>query len=379
MKMLDIDMYIKGLKLTWIRRILKYDSKVVKLLEFSEKVKLAKLAYLGPNLKIKNPFWQEVFSAWNELQKKYSYQDRITPNACTLWNNHKIKIDNQSVIYRNWTSKGVWLINDLLETTGNFLTYQNFQDKYMIKTNYLEYQGLILSIKKYLRSLEIDINNLSKIYGPLQPNTIKIFFKSTKGSKDMYDVLNKDNINLTCETKWSNILNLELNWKHIHSLTFKTTKNSKLQWFQYRIVHRILGTNNYLFKMNLATSDKCSLCSEGVETIEHLFWSCDKTNKLWEDLNQWIFENIEIELTLNLSIVLFGLLDQSNKNYVRNLIILLSKFYIYRTKLSGQAISFSALKNYLKENLLCEKYIFFKNHTAEKANCCWNPWLPILN
>ena len=45
-------------------------------------------------------------------------------------------------------------------------------------------------------------------------------------------------------------------------------------------------------------------------------------------LNNWIFEKTEIELQLNLTIILFGITDKLKKNYVRNLIILLTKLYI---------------------------------------------------
>jgi hypothetical protein len=49
------------------------------------------------------------------------------------------------------------------------------------------------------------------------------------------------------------------------------TKSSKLQWFQYIIIHRILGTNSLLYKINQKPNDKCSFCLEEVETIEHIF------------------------------------------------------------------------------------------------------------
>ena len=93
-----------------------------------------------------------------------------------------------------------------------------------------------------------------------------------------------------------------LNWKEIYCLPFITTKSSKLQWFQYIIIHRILGTNSLLYKINQKPNDKCSFCLEEVERIEHIFWSCNKISKLWE------------ELPLNLTIILFGITDKSKKN-----------------------------------------------------------------
>ena len=113
--------------------------------------------------------------------------------------------------------------------------------------------------------------------------------KSQTGSKDMYHNLNSNSIKLKCEEKYTEALNLILNWKEIYRLPFITTKISKLQWFQYRILHRILGTNNLLYETNQKPNDKYSFCLEEVEPIEHIFWSCNKISKLWEDLNNWIF------------------------------------------------------------------------------------------
>jgi hypothetical protein len=86
----------------------------------------------------------------------------------------------------------------------------------------------------------------------------------------------------------------------------------------------------------------------------------------------------EIELPLNLIIILFGITDKSKKNYMRYLIILLTKFYIYKTKLNTEQVHLNALQSYLKENLVIEKNIYYKNKSYEKANTCWSPWTPIL-
>jgi hypothetical protein len=65
-------------------------------------------------------------------------------------------------------------------------------------------------------------------------------------------------------------------------------------------------------------------------------------------------------------------------NLTKNKIILLTKFYIFRTKVNERMVNFEALKNYLKQNLILEKHISFKNLTLEKYNTYWSPWLPIM-
>jgi hypothetical protein len=157
-----------------------------------------------------------------------------------------------------------------------------------------------------------------------------------------------------------------LNGKNIHFHCTKHTKNTKLCWFQYRIIHRILGTNTFLYKIKVKDCNLCTFCKEEPETIEHLLWGCHKVSDLWHELNRWIFEMTYIEIPLNLEIAMFGLLHPYDANLIKNKIILLTKFYIFRTKVNEEMVNFEALKNYLKENLILEKHISFKNLNPEK-------------
>ena len=41
---------------------------------------------------------------------------------------------------------------------------------------------------------------------------------------------------------------------------FQYTDDTTLRWFQYRISHRILATNEYLFKIKIKDSKLCTFC-----------------------------------------------------------------------------------------------------------------------
>lgn len=92
----------------------------------------------------------------------------------------------------------------------------------------------------------------------------------------------------------------------------------------------------------------------------------------------WIYNQTQIIIPFNMDIILFGNLGKTENNKIKNLIILLSKFFIYRTKLCENQVNFAGLKNYLKENLILEKNIFFKTKPLHIANLYWDPWLPLL-
>ena len=76
----------------------------------------------------------------------------------------------------------------------------------------------------------------------------------------------------TSKEKRSEIVNLtDDGFNEIYKRPFKSTKSTKLQWFQFRINHRILGTNVLLLKMGVRQNDLCAFCLHEPETICHVF------------------------------------------------------------------------------------------------------------
>ena len=70
----------------------------------------------------------------------------------------------------------------------------------------------------------------------------------------MYLLLIRNNIVSNGQKKWEEILTLgldEAKWREIFKLSFIVTQNTKLQWLQYRINQRILGTNTFLYKIKV--------------------------------------------------------------------------------------------------------------------------------
>ena len=373
LKMVNVRAFIQGLKLTWIRRILHSDSKWLHLLKANLGLDFKELLYLGPIKVINNKFWLEVFEAWKELNLKRKVTSVIDVLGSSLWKNNNIQVDNSTVYYKDWIEKGIWTVNDLLTPEGEFMSFQYFRESFSINCTFLHFYGLVLSVKKWLKS--VDANYINGQLNPLIPFNISIFMRSPKGGKDMYNVLNKNICTVTSEKKWEDVLDLrEIPWHKVNSYCLLFSQSTKFRWFQYRIIHRILGTNSFLAKIKLRDSNLCTFCKEVPETVEHLFWGCHIVSELWQELSNWIFEKTNIELPLNLILVLFGIMSNRGVNFVKNKIILLTKFYIFRVKVNEGILNFTALKNYIKENLNLEKHISSKKITLIKYTEYWSPW-----
>ena len=377
LKMINVRAFIQGLKLTWIRRILYADSKWLHLFKVSLGFDFKELLFLGPIKGIKNKFWSEVFEDWKEMNLNRKVTDLNDVLGSPLWKNSNIKVGNTTVYYKSWTEKEIWTINDLLNVEGGFMSLQDFRETYLINCTFLQFYGLVLSVKNWLKSLDF---NSYRQYNPLIPFNISIFMKSVKGCKDMYKVLNNNICTVMSEKKWEDVLDLgELPWRKINYYCIFFSQSTKLRWFQYRIIHRILGTNSFLKKIKIKDSDLCTFCREVPETIEHMFLGCHLVSELWHGVSDWIFGKTYIELPLNLILVLFGIMNSHGLNFVKNKILLLTKFYIYRVKLNEGVLNLTGLKNYIKENLNLEKHISLKNFTLEKYTEYWSPWESIFN
>ena len=63
--------------------------------------------------------------------------------------------------------------------------------------------------------------------------------------KVFYENLNKRHLTLTFKQKWYDDLTIELKdniWRQLFRICFKTIQDPYFKWFQYRLMHGILGT-----------------------------------------------------------------------------------------------------------------------------------------
>lgn len=55
------------------------------------------------------------------------------------------------LFWKSWFDKKIFFIQDILSGDGNFLTFEEFQNKFRIKTNYLHYFQLMATIPSDLK------------------------------------------------------------------------------------------------------------------------------------------------------------------------------------------------------------------------------------
>ena len=104
-------------------------------------------------------------------------------------------------------------------------------------------------------------------------------------------------------------------------MPFKVCKETQLQTFQYKIVHRIVGCNHWLYNIKVKGSPDCELCNED-DTIIHYFIGCNGLEQFWESFMVWWKSITECNIILNEFIVLFGTNTPTRESEIFNYCII---------------------------------------------------------
>ena len=93
------------------------------------------------------PFYQQIL--WYFLELKTLYESDIGQEMI-LFNNKEILVGNRPFFLKDWFDLGIVSIQDILRDNGKFLSFQEFQQIYKIKCNFLNYYQVVSAIPKHL-------------------------------------------------------------------------------------------------------------------------------------------------------------------------------------------------------------------------------------
>ena len=334
-KMIDIANYICSIKITWIRRLINSDQcDWVKLFE-NNITKIKKIVTLGPSWcreiskNIKNVFWKEVLTFWCSFCQNNFINNNSQIMSTPIWCNPKIS--KQQLFFSKWYKNGIFYVGDLVNNEGKILSQREISGKFNLHDiNYLEYFRVRSAIKLFVSNFKNgDIFNFTL---PCIPNHLEILLKQKKGSRYVYNILNKQTLNLKYKSKWDRDLSNNISeeqWKLIFKACFKTVKDNFLVWFQYRIIHRILGTNKLLFEMKLKESPLCSFCHSENETLMHIFVTCPNISQFWRDIEEWVLRKTKYNLSLSQQDIILGSTHVEPFFLPINTLIMVAKYYIF--------------------------------------------------
>ena len=382
LKLCDFGTKVKSLKISWVARLISEDNARWKVIprEFYKTEDLSVyFQYKHAAIKIKSNiqeishFYVNVHNSWCEVHSREpeGVQEILQE---FLWNNKFITIEGKPLFWRDWVAKGICKIKDLIDEHGNFLDHNRISEKFQVNCNFINTLQIRLSIPLSWRKSISDSSNL-QINSFLPEPCITINRKAVQISKlkskhFYWKLVNLKNIEPSCIRKWSevfpNFRNVDSNiWNRIFSMSFMTIRDTRIQSFQYRVIHRTLPCNKWLCDITIKDSNQCNYCS-AVDDITHFLIDCDKTFLFWTHFVNWWNRNSDLMLNTTNEVfkecILFGFPD--NKMYrVINYCTLHAKYFVYIKKINGSdCIDFYEFLVYLKSKINIEKAICQKNN-----------------
>ena len=132
----SLEIFIKSLKLTWLRRMLISESKWTRLFTITTGCNVTHMCqfgfdYISRKMKVtSNPFWKETLSYIFELISICGLsQDNIFLEP--LWYNNKIKVKKRVFFYKSLYNKGFHTVSDLINSQGIFITYESLTNDFL--------------------------------------------------------------------------------------------------------------------------------------------------------------------------------------------------------------------------------------------------------
>ena len=374
LKMLDIQIFNRALKSIWIQKYLDDNNtgKWKLIFDFYLSKQGGKHLFSGnlrakdvQNLGLGNEFLNEILCIWAEI----NFQETLCDfQNSPLWHNSLIRVANQPVFFEKWSNKSINCIKNLLDDNSKFLTLQAFSCKYKIKVNFLDYYGLLSAIRKFKSRSCLGEHNH-------QNNPLRKLLKSPKISKKVYKILidRKASTPFKSQDKWKlacGEINKDIEWNKAYILPFQCTKDTNLQSFQFKLLHRRIATNDFLNKIGVSLSAMCTFCNEYVETLEHVFWECKFSQSFWKNVTEWLTKNLKQLPDLHFSMLTcLGLIPSST--ILISHTFLIARRLIYISRLRGVIPKQSAFERLLFKTRELEQNSALQLNELKKFNKKW--------
>ena len=238
--------------------------------------------------KINSPFWKNVL-ATHYKYKKYLFSNKVNNNNIKdqfLWYNQDLKYRNKELYFKRWHKGGIERMHHILNTDNTrILNYNEIAEK-IGNTAQLqfEYYAIINALPRDWKAL-IRMGNLNTTENDTH---VLCYYKKKAKSIRLELQAKSANNNKPCSHNfWINKLGLELTDK-IWGLAKDVTREIRLKELNWKILHNIYPTNIMLHKMKHRTNNKCCLCPNKIDFVEHFFYECFKVKQFWNYIEYYI-------------------------------------------------------------------------------------------
>ncbi len=274
-------------------------------------------------------FYHDIITSFHKC-KTYIENNKLSEHSFfteTLWLNERYKFKNQYIYYKHWIESGFIKIKDFFDENGQILSDNIFYENLKKKTNWI---AELKILKKVINNVAKRLNTENANYINYNKTPIFLFEKYTEiydqKSKFFYNILiSKKFQRAPMEHVWStkfNFINNKSSWENIYKEKIINEKYKKFAEFHFKLLHNILPCGNIVSKWNCNVSKFCAYCN-CIETIQHIYYDCERIKTLWNYIGSMIDMNIQLRH------IIIGYHDTSNVTYFRNKLFSIVLYTVY--------------------------------------------------
>jgi hypothetical protein len=320
-----------------------------------------------------NQFWKNVFEIATPLGLAYLKNKPVSIIFQFIWGNAFVKRNGNPISAREFnTISHLKTIYEFINVdAGGHMSIKSLGQIMEIAPNlnndqFISFRLLLTHLLTEHRLLNNNYTNHEILSRPFRPLLIEIVNLQTKGCsgwtkifKTYYGV--RSNVR-SKEIAWHAELNSTRSvnsWNNTYRLTKSIFFDNKIKWLQFQINRNSLKTNRIVSNFT-NRGIECDYCNLEAETVSHLFWDCNITNRfIVMVVHDWSTRLVNLNFTK--SSFIFGGTNHNinNPNFVLSLYI---KRYIWREKFLTKHLEINNFNAWLnKEILLCGRAFPQKN------------------
>ena len=328
LKMVDITLLQQSFQLEWVSRLYKEvtDAKWTWIPNYYCKISGLNLNILNSTIGTKqfkglghffNTVWNNHFCTWLQ-NNKTSTINRNIKSQC-IWNNDKIRYQNNVLFFKEIATNGINFVSDLL-INNRIMSFRDFRIRLNNYPNlFLQYTVLHNALTNYIRNYNLDTDTN-------EPPLLYFNDNSFHSAKNFRQYLATQNYSKpTSDSLWQRKFSVTLDKKH-WLLAFNSTKESRLRELHFKILHNIYPTNILLSKIGITNSNKCSYCPDYVDYVEHFFFECPRTNRVWKCVQDRFFLKYNRHIILTPQEAILGI--ENNATYSKDSLMYMNKLIL---------------------------------------------------
>ena len=365
--LVDLEKKQRAMKLTWVIKLLrKAEIKNIayEILEnkYGDDIWLAHLSRKDmESMFALDNFWGDVLKEWNRLEDSY-FQKEENKGAQSIWLNSQIKIGGKVVYWKNCIEQNIKYWRDLV-VDGELRRWQNFEMTYPNVLTALSFNSLVSAISQKYRKIGLTEDEAQ--------HPVKFFENAQKLLKVFYRFINKSSCLLESKANWlTNIIGSEIKGEELRELILKIplmTICEKLRSFQYKLLNNAILTNVRLKHMAIVENSKCDFCKNETETLVHMFVDCPMVREIWK----FIKLKFRTVTTLGVKEIILNT-PVRNPRHIENMVVLITKHFIYSCKYSKRLPNIFALKAKIENYKQIEYEIAKSKEKLDSHNIKWS-------